>query len=168
MIGFNNQLKQLWTAASGTLGEYRFEPDLYHLFFERESKREREEDKEPDKKRKKVAKDTKPKPGGDVSPEKIKELEAKGWLTCKHHTEKPPMLNIKLKQYDDKKPCGPFCFKGYWCPFGKKCRFAHCPSLERAGDEATRKNICKAVEASKSATNPINFVEGKGPKPKGQ
>ena len=34
------------------------------------------------------------------------------------------------------------------------------------GDKTDRKNICRAVEASKLATNPINFVEGKGPKPK--
>ena len=58
----------------------------------------------------------------------------------------PPLLNIKLKNFDNKKPCSPFVYKGFYCPFGEKCKFAHPTGYEAIGDDGNKNQICKFIE----------------------
>ena len=126
--GFENRLKTFWSATNGTLGEYRYPPDSYSIFASKVEKRTiggRTQGSDTTKRQKTGDKKNGTGKGGPtaLTPDKIEKLKSKGWLRCTKPCTRPPLINHKLKKFDNRKPCSFFVFEGFYCKHGPDCKF---------------------------------------------
>ena len=171
--GFENRLKTFWSATNRTLGEYRYPPDSYSIFASKVEKRTiggRTHGSDPTKRQKTGDEKNGSGKGGSTAlpPEKIEKLKSKGWLRCTKPCTRPPLINHKLKKFDNRKPCPFFVFEGFYCKHGPDCKFPHPRGLEACGDKPDQDVICKIVSDLAKSPNPFVFSNRKGPKPDGQ